>query len=162
MDPIYYFPYYDVLGNLFCRAIEASVTWDPPPPPMDFLPHTPPPPPRLKYHMVKVPHLWDSPPPPHPNRTCCPILHMKFVYICPYGHWAYGLYTEHPGPIITSPPIGGGRGIVMPMSVCLFVVICHCVFVRVFAKFQSVISQPFLNRSLWNGIHITYGYTCEF
>ena len=41
--------------------------------------------------------------------------------------------------MITSPPIGGGRGIVMPMSVC--------VFVRVFAKFQSVISQPFLNRS---------------
>ena len=46
--------------------------------------------------------------------------------------------------IITSPPIGGGRGIVMPMSVCL----CVCLFVRVFAKFQSVISQPFLNRSL--------------
>ena len=45
--------------------------------------------------------------------------------------------------VITSPPIGGGRGIVMPMSVCLFV----CVFVRVFAKFQSVISQSFLNRS---------------
>ena len=58
--------------------------------------------------------------------------------------------------IITSPPIGGGRGIVMPMSVCLFVCVfvcvCVCVFVclfvRVFAKFQSVISQPFLNRSL--------------
>ena len=53
-------------------------------------------------------------------------------------------------------PIGGGRGIVMPMSVCvfvcLFVCLCVCVFVclfvRVFAKFQSVISQPFLNRSL--------------
>ena len=40
-------------------------------------------------------------------------------------------------------PIGGGRGIVMPMSVCVFV----CLFVRVFAKFQSVISQSFLNRS---------------
>ena len=35
--------------------------------------------------------------------------------------------------IITSPPIGGGRGIVMPMSVCLFV----CLFVRVFAKLTS-------------------------
>ena len=35
------------------------------------------------------------------------------------------------------------------LSVCLFV----CVFVRVFAKFQSVISQPFLNRSLW---HLAY------
>ena len=49
--------------------------------------------------------------------------------------------------IFTSPPIGGGRGIVMPMSVCLFVCLCVCVFVRVFAKFQSVISQSFLNRS---------------
>ena len=56
--------------------------------------------------------------------------------------------------LITSPPIGGGRGIVMPMSVCLFVCVfvclcvCVCLFVRVFAKIQSVISQPFLNRSL--------------
>ena len=56
---------------------------------------------------------------------------------------------------ITSPPIGGGRGIVMPMSVCVFVCLCVCLFVclcvclSVFsAKFQSVISQPFLNRSL--------------
>ena len=47
-------------------------------------------------------------------------------------------------------PGGGGRGIVMPMSVCLSV----CVFVRVFAKFQSVISQPFLNRSLSNLAYI--------
>ena len=31
--------------------------------------------------------------------------------------------------IITSPPIGGGRGIVMPMSVCLFVCLFVCVFV---------------------------------
>ena len=50
--------------------------------------------------------------------------------------------------IFTSPPIGGGRGIGMPMSVCLCVCLSVCVFVRVFAKFQSVISQPFLNRSL--------------
>ena len=39
--------------------------------------------------------------------------------------------------LITSPPIGGGRGIVMPMSVCLFVCVCVCVFVRVFAKFHQ-------------------------
>ena len=42
------------------------------------------------------------------------------------------------GFVITSPPIGGGRGIVMPMSVCLFVCVfvcvCVCLFVRVFAK----------------------------
>ena len=36
--------------------------------------------------------------------------------------------------IFTSPPIGGGRGIVMPMSVCLFglcvcLFVCVCVFV---------------------------------
>ena len=36
--------------------------------------------------------------------------------------------------VITSPPIGGGRGIVMPMSVCL----CVCVFVCL-----SVFSQNF-------------------
>ena len=24
------------------------------------------------------------------------------TYLCPYGHWAYGLHTEHPGPIITN------------------------------------------------------------
>ena len=36
--------------------------------------------------------------------------------------------------IITSPPIGGGRGIVMPLSVCVFV----CVFVCL-----SVFSQNF-------------------
>ena len=69
---------------------------------------------------------------------------MSVVVVC------VGSYTSH--CIITSPPIGGGRGIVMPMSVCVFVCLCVCVFVclfvRVFAKFQSVISQPFLNRSL--------------
>ena len=32
--------------------------------------------------------------------------------------------------------------------VCVFVCLFVCLFVRVFAKFQSVISQPFLNRSL--------------
>ena len=37
-----------------------------------------------------------------------------------------------------------GRARYCNAHVCLFV----CLFVRVFAKFQSVISQPFLNRSL--------------
>ena len=37
----------------------------PPPPWISF--------PRIKYHIVKVPHLWElSPPPPKTNRTCCP------------------------------------------------------------------------------------------
>ena len=43
-----------------------------------------------------------------------------------------------------------GRARYCNAHVCLFVCLCVCVFVRVFAKFQSVISQPFLNRSLWN------------
>ena len=38
------------------------------------------------------------------------------------------------GFIITSPPIGGGRGIVMPLSVCLCVCVCVCL---------SVFSQNF-------------------
>ena len=67
--------------------------------------------------------------------------------------------------IITSPPIGGGRGIVMPMSVCLFVCLFVCVFVCVFVcpcfrKISkcniSAISQPIIMKL---GIHITYGYT---
>ena len=42
-----------------------------------------------------------------------------------------------------------GRARYCNAHVCL----CVCVFVRVFAKFQSVISQPFLNRSRWNLVH---------
>ena len=82
--------------------------------------------------------------------------------VSPYAH-LYGdtvlLY------IFTSPPIGGGRGIVMPMSVCvcvcLFVCVCVCVFVcpcfRKISKCNiSAISQPIIMKL---GIHITYGYT---
>ena len=75
--------------------------------------------------------------------------------------------------IITSPPIGGGRGIVMPMSVCLCVCLFVCVFVCLFVclfvcvfvcpcfrKISkcniSAISQPIIMKL---GIHITYGYT---
>ena len=38
--------------------------------------------------------------------------------------------------IFTSPPIGGGRGIVMPMSVCVFVClfVCLCVCLSVFSQ----------------------------
>ena len=58
-------------------------------------------------------------------------------------------------------PIGGGRGIVMPMSVCLFVCLFVCVFVcpcfRKISKCNiSAISQPIIMKL---GIHITYGYT---
>ena len=54
---------------------------------------------------------------------------------------------------ITSPPIGGGRGIVMPMSVCLSV--CPC-FRKISKCNISAISQPIIMKL---GIHITYGYT---
>ena len=66
---------------------------------------------------------------------------------------------------LTSPPIGGGRGIVMPMSVCLcvcvFVCVCVCLCVcpcfRKISKCNiSAISQPIIMKL---GIHITYGYT---
>ena len=37
-------------------------------------------------------------------------------------------------PLFTSPPIGGGRGIVMPMSVCLCVCVCVCPCLSVFSQ----------------------------
>ena len=55
----------------------------PPPPWISF--------PRIKYHMVKVPHLWDfSPPPPLPKQIAHAVLillHMEFVLeeICHRG-----------------------------------------------------------------------------
>ena len=55
--------------------------------------------------------------------------------------------------VFTSPPIGGGRGIVMPMSVCVFV--CPC-FRKISKCNISAISQPIIMKL---GIHITYGYT---
>ena len=44
--------------------------------------------------------------------------------------------------IVTSPPIGGGRGIVMPMSVSVFVCLFVCVFVCL-CVCLSVFSQNF-------------------
>ena len=63
--------------------------------------------------------------------------------------------------IFTSPPIGGGRGIVMPMSVCLCVCVCVCPCVcpcfRKISKCNiSVISQPIIMKL---NIHIEYGYS---
>ena len=45
----------------------------PPPPWISF--------PRIKYHMVKVPYLWDFSPPPLPKQAAhaVPIVHMEFV-----------------------------------------------------------------------------------
>ena len=58
---------------------------------------------------------------------------------------------------VTSPPIGGGRGIVMPMSVFVFVCLCVCPCFRKISKSNiSAISQPIIMKL---GIHITYGYT---
>ena len=42
--------------------------------------------------------------------------------------------------VITSPPIGGGRGTVIPMSVCIYVYVYVCTsvckFIRVCANFK--------------------------
>ena len=55
-----------------------------------------------------------------------------------YGMWSYNdiNITKASNVIITSPPIGGGRGIVMPMSVCLCVCVfvCLCVCLSVFSQ----------------------------
>ena len=63
--------------------------------------------------------------------------------------------------IFTSPPLGGGRGIVMPMSVCVFVCVfvclCVCPCFRKISKCNiSVISQPIIMKL---NIHIEYGYS---
>ena len=58
------------------------------------------------------------------------------------------LVWEHQSPYYLAPHRGRAR--YCNAHVCLFVCLCVCVFVRVFAKFQSVISQSFLNRSSWN------------
>ena len=80
-----------------------------PPPPMDFLP----PPPRIKYHMVKVPHLWDFFPPPLPNKmlTCCPNITYGFVLeeICHRGgRFAIWYYSPWGSSAIGFLPGGGG------------------------------------------------------
>ena len=54
------------------------------------------------------------------------------------AHIYVDLIVSATNVFITSPPIGGGRGIVMPMSVCLFVCLFVCVFVCL-----SVFSQNF-------------------
>ena len=46
------------------------------------------------------------------------------VFGC-HGNACYVIFI---GAIFTSPPIGGGRGIVMPMSVCVCVCPCLSVF----------------------------------
>ena len=66
-------------------------------------------------------------------------------------------FTAPNNTLVTSPPIGGGRGIVMPMSVCLSVCVCVCPCFRKISMCNiSAISQPIIMKL---GIHITYGYT---
>ena len=60
-----------------------------------------------------------------------------------------GLMIPGTSQFITSPPIGGGRGIVMPMSVC------PC-FRKISMCNISVISQPIIMKL---DIHIEYGYS---
>ena len=78
--------------------------------------------------------------------------------------WSYGRYrvyhwfshTKYLNCYYLAPHRGRARycNAHVCLSVCLFVCLCVCLFVRVFAKFQCVISQPFLNRSLWNLAYI--------
>ena len=66
------------------------------------------------------------------------------------------IFTSPP-IVFASPPIGGGRGIVMPMSVCVFVCLCVCPCFRKISKCNiSVISQPIIMKL---NIHIEYGYS---
>ena len=57
--------------------------------------------PRIKYHMVKVPHLWDPPPPPHQKieEICHRGGRFAIWYYSPLGSSAMGFF-----------PGGGGGG----------------------------------------------------
>ena len=54
------------------------------------------------------------------------LLHATLIYRVLTWWFCFSCYIF---TLITSPPIGGGRGIVMPMSVCLFVCVCVCLSV---------------------------------
>ena len=104
---------------------------------------------RNKYQIEGRYFLVPPPPPPYHVNTHEKIIQVLCRLDDGMTHFMTSIYILLLNlTFITSPPIGGGRGIVMPMSVCVFVCVFVCLFVRVFAKFQSVISQPFLNRSL--------------
>ena len=73
------------------------------------------------------------------KRKCLPSIHEKKMSIHFLSYYLA--------------PIGGGRGIVMPMSVCL----CVCPCFRKISKCNiSVISQPIIMKL---NIHIEYGYS---
>ena len=61
-----------------------------------------------------------------------PLFSDSLMNVLSYIIYGGGSSTD----LITSPPIGGGRGIVMPMSVCLFVCVfvCVCVCLSVFSQ----------------------------
>ena len=72
---------------------------------------------RIKYHMVKVPHLWDFFPPPPPScpppqiAHDVPILHMEFVLqeICHIGgRFAIWYYSPWGSSAMGFIPGGGG------------------------------------------------------
>ena len=70
-------------------------------------------------------------------------------FLTSYHQQNYIIIFENDFTIVTSPPIGGGRGIVMPVSVCFCVCVCVCLFVcpcfRKISKCNiSAISQPII------------------
>ena len=84
------------------------------------------------------------------------VLPRHSIWVC-YNVAIKHVVNRHKSYIFTSPPIGGGRGIVMPMSVCVFVCLCVCPCFRKISKCNiSAISQPIIMKL---GIHITHGYT---
>ena len=83
------------------------------------------------------------------------VLHSRTLEIALQGtrnstaFWSAALHLHKGLYVFTSPPIGGGRGIVMPMSVC------PC-FRKISMCNISVISQPTIMKL---DIHIEYGYS---
>ena len=71
--------------------------------------------------------------------------HIGVFIVCSYVN----TMIDFTNIIITSPPIGGGRGIVMPMSVC------QC-FRKISMSNISVISQPIIMKL---DMHIEYDFS---
>ena len=103
---------------------------------------------QVQTHLPKTKRVW-----PMKIKVICTVhVHISLAneyHLVGTFHLLSGLFTN----IYYLAPGGGGRGIVMPMSVCLSV--CPC-FRKISKCNISAISQPIIMKL---GIHITYGYT---
>ena len=111
MDEIYIIMHMQGICSITKQAFppkSTPVTWDPPP--HGF------PSPRIKYHMVKVPHLWDfSPPPPPPSQTKSHMLSQYYIWNWCWRRFAidgegllYGIIPPWGSSAIGILPGGGG------------------------------------------------------